>query len=489
MAAVGKTAGEVISDFFVKIRETMEERVRVACDSSVYNAARTQWVVTVPNIWSEMERDRIKRAAVEAGMGRDLILLSELNAAVVHVFDSMSPRTLRGGDTFIVCDAGGGTIQTATYTIARESPRCFNQIAGSGQVGGGVFVDLAFQSHLRRRLPANILDQIMQEDPAQWREILHEFQECVKKEYDPSIEYDADCIFTLLVRQPGRKLKTAIHLERDHLHEIFDQEIRKIVVLLEAEVIKAALRGSPPKAVIMVGGFGGAKCVEVAVNARLARPIADIVESSPYHPTDAEFKNLRDSKLSAPLQIIQPSLGAAAVALGAARYGVDHDEEVAFWLVPKCSFGLTRERPWQWGHDPQEWMVRDAETGSRWVVAEMEWGISKSKAFMPGAVFLYSFERRYGIGEKIVGFSHHVFCSYGDLGHRPKRLQIGMHSQCTCRVDPDKIPRGAFKIVRVDGTLYRQLDYKIAMKVSGRLLVVSVQAGGSTIAETSTGFD
>ena len=72
----------------------------------------TEFIITVPAIWSDRAKDITRLCAVEAGMGRtrgEIHLIREPEAAGIYALDTRrGDLDLQVGDTFVLCDAGGG---------------------------------------------------------------------------------------------------------------------------------------------------------------------------------------------------------------------------------------------------------------------------------------------------------------------------------------------------------------------------------------------
>ncbi|WP_030611388.1 hypothetical protein [Streptomyces fulvoviolaceus] len=97
-------------------------------------ASGIRWCLTVPAIWSERSMDRMRRAAVAAGLPEDparLLLVPEPDAAALYcdvvgttaeTDDKGTPRPglLRPGMRFLVLDCGGGTADLVSYRIGTD---------------------------------------------------------------------------------------------------------------------------------------------------------------------------------------------------------------------------------------------------------------------------------------------------------------------------------------------------------------------------------
>ncbi|WLW50572.1 hypothetical protein [Streptomyces sp. YU58] len=98
-----------------------------------YAASEVRWCLTVPAFWSEASMDRMRRAAVAAGLPDDpsrLLLVPEPDAAALYCDvvgtttgedgDGPRPGLLRPGMRFLVLDCGGGTADLVSYRIGSD---------------------------------------------------------------------------------------------------------------------------------------------------------------------------------------------------------------------------------------------------------------------------------------------------------------------------------------------------------------------------------
>ncbi|KAK4178807.1 putative heat shock protein family 70 protein [Triangularia setosa] len=105
-----------------------------------------EYIITVPAVWSNESKEKSKTAFDSAiqvsGMPKGTIhLLSEPEAAVIHVLSEKSESSSRSrdrielGDTFVVCDADGGTVDLITYTVINVNPLEVKEaVPGDGDV-------------------------------------------------------------------------------------------------------------------------------------------------------------------------------------------------------------------------------------------------------------------------------------------------------------------------------------------------------------------
>ena len=92
------------------------------------------------------------------GRGEALQIVSEPEAAATYVLKAMDAHEVMVGDTFVLCDAGGGTVDLISYTVTSLDPILTVDEAapGTGGVCGSTFLNRMFQNHLINKCESNI---------------------------------------------------------------------------------------------------------------------------------------------------------------------------------------------------------------------------------------------------------------------------------------------------------------------------------------------
>jgi hypothetical protein len=72
----------------------------------------------------------------------------------MYTIHGLDPHTLKVGDSFVLCDAGGGTVDLISYTITKLSPtlEIEEAAAGSGALCGSTYLNRAFANFLVKKL-------------------------------------------------------------------------------------------------------------------------------------------------------------------------------------------------------------------------------------------------------------------------------------------------------------------------------------------------
>lgn len=104
----GEDAEKLVVDFLSSLKKRVDESFE-DFDVLVRELPR-EYVITVPAIWNVMEQNKTRICAERAGLGSGsrLRLVSEPEAAAIYALERMPRLGLTVGDTFVICDAGGG---------------------------------------------------------------------------------------------------------------------------------------------------------------------------------------------------------------------------------------------------------------------------------------------------------------------------------------------------------------------------------------------
>lgn len=108
-----KNVVDAVGDYLTQIyKHTMDTLTR-RYGESFMASTKVEFVLTCPAVWSDAAKNTTLLAAERAGMGSqdDIEMISEPEAAAVYTLKAIQPNHLSIGDNFVVCDAGGGTVE------------------------------------------------------------------------------------------------------------------------------------------------------------------------------------------------------------------------------------------------------------------------------------------------------------------------------------------------------------------------------------------
>lgn len=108
-----KNVVDAVSDYLTQIYTHTMDTLTRRYGESFMASTKVDFVLTCPAVWSDAAKNTTLQAAERAGMGSrsDIQMISEPEAAAVYTLKAIQPNQLNVGDNFIVCDAGGGTVE------------------------------------------------------------------------------------------------------------------------------------------------------------------------------------------------------------------------------------------------------------------------------------------------------------------------------------------------------------------------------------------
>ncbi|KAI9876409.1 MAG: hypothetical protein M1830_006590 [Pleopsidium flavum] len=134
-------------DYLQAAREWAEREggpLQKSLGRETYAACELRYVLGVPAAWSDAEIRRFVEIARSAGIC-DPYLVSEPEAAAIVALCRNHSLSLGIGDAFIVCDAGGGTVDLITYILRKHNPLCVDEVTlGEGVLCGSDYLNQRF---------------------------------------------------------------------------------------------------------------------------------------------------------------------------------------------------------------------------------------------------------------------------------------------------------------------------------------------------------
>lgn len=124
LEALNKAPEDVSVDYLSKLWQYTKDKISKVRGEDWIDIYTVRAVLTVPAIWSDSAKDRTLRIAKRAGIPDNVSLVSEPEAAALAVLREKKEEgePLRIGDCFVVCDAGGGTVDLISYKISSLEP-------------------------------------------------------------------------------------------------------------------------------------------------------------------------------------------------------------------------------------------------------------------------------------------------------------------------------------------------------------------------------
>ncbi|XHG06200.1 hypothetical protein AWENTII_009403 [Aspergillus wentii] len=143
---VVQVTGDYLRQIIKYVKITIERRL-----GSKAEDMDLRFILTVPAVWSDTAKHRTMTVAIKAGVPlEDVSLISEPEAAALYSLRSIQDHSVTEGNVYIVCDAGGGTVDLISYLVKDTEPLSLVEVTeGTGQLQGGIcgsmILDQTFQ--------------------------------------------------------------------------------------------------------------------------------------------------------------------------------------------------------------------------------------------------------------------------------------------------------------------------------------------------------
>ncbi|GAN09730.1 chaperone protein [Mucor ambiguus] len=298
-----------------------------------YDQSRFRYCLTVPAMWSDRAKATMREAALRAGLINNtdhpdrLMLISEPEAAALYCEKKSEQFNLRHGQRFMICDAGGGTVDLIVFEI-NEPPgerRTLKEVTnGHGGSCGSGFLDLRMREYLKRKFSHyhTINDSAMEL-------IMDTFVNVIKPDFDGVEDHFLDLPASMglgdLTDNDIGLDNGSLCLPADELREyVFEPVIRQVL-----DLIKGQLAQSPQlEAIFLVGGFGQSNYL---------------------------FRRVEDEFANQVGMIGVPPRGELAVVRGAVYFGLN--PQIVTERVSRRTYGVETRMLFQDDIDPPEYSV------------------------------------------------------------------------------------------------------------------------------------
>ncbi|SPO06110.1 related to hsp70 protein [Cephalotrichum gorgonifer] len=358
---------DVIEDFLTSLlRHTKAQLEEEITYDETY---RTEVVISVPTIWTQracrvmqtamgkaIQRAAFKGVDVQNSSIKNLFIVSEPEAAAAYVL--ATDQYIQHGDTFVLLDAGGGTVDANTYTVTSTSP--LSLVREVDTPGGGLFgssyVNQEFSDMLRELLATETYLDDENNGTIRGhveRIIVNEFEYRMKRSFD-MYKAKGNKSFDIpgLRDNPVKGFKNgSIKVHVDKIKKAFQGCLEGIAGIMEEQIEAARAEGVSVDSVILIGGFGASPSLYGYLKERLERYCR-------RHGSHIKLKKPKDT--------------ATAVASGAVLRAINKGRGPR--RTARSSYGILRTEPH--GEFPEHEGVKptlDKHDGLAYVTNTIDW--------------------------------------------------------------------------------------------------------------------
>lgn len=368
-----KNVVDAVSDYLTQIYKHTMDTLTKRYGDSFMSSTKVEFVLTCPAVWSDAAKNTTLLAAERAGMGAKatIQMISEPEAAAVYTLKAMQPHHLNVGDNFIVCDAGGGTVDLIAYKILSLAPLQVEESAvGTGGLCGSAFLNYRFEEHVKSRIGIEAFENMKAKKAKTWQMGLKYFEEFVKRNFNEVEHQEVNVPFPGLPDDEKAGLDCGFMImTAKEIKEIFDPVIEEVCELVQGQVDGIRNKGGIVSGIVLVGGFGQSNYLYNGLKAHF-----HTAAPPPYseRPTHAQANLL--ASMGA-VEVMQPVYAWTAVVRGAVLRGLEG------------SMVVSRKSRWHYGtsyatvYDEEKHHVSErywSPLWERWMVSDrMQWHIAK----------------------------------------------------------------------------------------------------------------
>ncbi|EPS42959.1 hypothetical protein H072_3073 [Dactylellina haptotyla CBS 200.50] len=325
---LGKSVDDVIGDFlqllYNHVAMTFADE-GLKSDDMDYNI-----LFTVPAQFEVLEVEKFKMIVKKTSFGCHTVSVSlrEPEAAILYTINHGIKSLMPPGKCIVLCDAGGGTVDIASYIVKEQMPRPkIEQInIVTGRPCGSMNIDLAF----KRFLFEEGMDPIWR-SYFQTAEGVNHLQRMCKLFSERKEAFNnepATPYVTIQVSPPNLSGTNIIggylRISRAKMRAFFEDSVAGTMECLKEHVERCVGEGLVVKSIFLVGGLGSSKYLHQKVR-QYASGFPEEIEV--IKPKDAEFAVIRGA-----IESHQQSL------LGG-------DDPITIRLCP-MSYGIRVSEPW-----------------------------------------------------------------------------------------------------------------------------------------------
>ena len=156
---------------------------------NLYKKEEIQWIVTVPAIWNDDAKRKMKEWIIKAGLVDPSI---DNQCRIVYEPDCASlclqydgNTKFESGEKYILIDAGGGTVDIACHEIM-DNFGVKEIMHPSGGKWGSCYIDDQYIKLLKNIFGKDNVKKFQEEEPNVYVEIINNFQQAKATFYDES---------------------------------------------------------------------------------------------------------------------------------------------------------------------------------------------------------------------------------------------------------------------------------------------------------------
>ncbi|ETI26865.1 hypothetical protein G647_10311 [Cladophialophora carrionii CBS 160.54] len=273
---------KAIADFLREVWRYTCQTIASEDGESHFQQSEKRVVLSVPPAWSAKAVRVMLEAAAEAGLPSPQIVAEQEAAALAVLIERGvdKKQDFQIGNTFLVVDAGGGTVDVAAYLLEQKDPFGVSEVSSAeGLACGSSLLNLAFRDWLEEMLRAD-KDKYSE---AEFKKLLQAAPlafEWTKREFDGLSQENWYCrISGIKESSDGRFAEDFVCISREQMCRFFDSIIDEKIIPMIRSQIREIHENSEQlaekgliKYIVIVGGFCASKYLQKKIRDAFTKP-------------------------------------------------------------------------------------------------------------------------------------------------------------------------------------------------------------------------
>ncbi|KAG5977071.1 hypothetical protein E4U56_000475 [Claviceps arundinis] len=462
LKSLPKKPFEVAADFIQAIYEHALQDIAKTIPKAYMDMCDKEFVLSVPAVWSDAAKNATLKAAELAGI-KPVTIVKEPEAAALYAIKSLD-FAIEKNDAFVVCDAGGGTVDLISYEVVALAPRLKLKelVPGTGGMAGSLGLNQRFATAVEELVGDG--QWLKLKTSKAWSFAERQFDEEVKKKFNGELKEVYYVNFPLgdLKDNESHGLTSNTWVVSGKvLRRIFEPLIADILKMIELQVQEVRLKRprNGVSGIFLVGGFGSSSYLMQRVKDHFPK-----------------------------IQVLQPSDAWAAIVKGAVLSKLP--SQVA--VVSTCAtrhYGTRCESPYQEPRDAGQKAFLDRECNRR--VTIMKWFIGTGETILRDQRFEMTLEFHFENIYNSVDFIRKYDlwqCEDKDAPIHPAKAKK-LKRNCSVTADLRSVPKDKF-IRKSDktGKPYYALDINLVMTFKSAVMTYSMEVGGEEMGSTEVDY-
>ncbi|KAI1162283.1 actin-like ATPase domain-containing protein [Nemania serpens] len=479
-----KTPTEIVADYLRVLWKHTLDTIHKSRSKVVIAALAFHVVITVPAIWKDYARTSMQEAAAKAGIlevrpagPTTLSFVPEPEAAGLVTLCEHGER-LKTDDVYVICDAGGGTVDLISYRIGDLEPiELHEAVVGTGGLCGGVFIDEQFERLCKQRLGRNwnnlSQSSIKSMMKTEWEDAykISYTGENANQEFLISVPSEAlgGLGMNDLKRRPYIK-DGRIHFSSDNIRSVFVRSFSRIEALVDGQIEKSKEKGLLVKGIVLVGGLGASPYLYNHLKARYEKSNIEILQAAGIRPRTAISRGaILKGFLDAP-SMAEGVLCPVSVASTIARRNIGVTVDALF------REGVHKEKDREWDEDEGVWRAK----------SQMRYYLKKGQGVLTNEPIRKELYRTFATKEEYEqtggSFVEDILQCDGDFP--PQRKNKNMEVLCKISWNQDRgIPFDLLDDYKGEnGKRLKKLSYEVVMLPSGASTSFIIYHKGTRVA-------